>query len=95
MTALEGAEEDVDKQTSWFMYWWVMPASELAAKIATAYDVPELEGNYAQWKDQVEQKAKDFIDVGTGIGTLVLIGLGLWFGGPIVAGVLGMGSSRR
>lgn len=88
MTALEGAQADLSEQTSWLMIWWVMPVSTLAANIAVVYDLPEIEVNYAAWKERVVPQAKKLMKTAASVGALAVAGAAIWFFWPLGVAIL-------
>lgn len=96
MTALEGAEKDVARETSWLIKWWAAPASNLAATLAAkdAFDKQELVENYAKWEKNVEEKVETLIKrTGIGLGIVAAVAA-VWFGWPIVAPILGFAAVK-
>lgn len=95
LDALEEAERDVYEQTSWLILWWATPAAELAATIATAYDVQELKEDFAVWDAKLEKRVNDFVQTGAGIVGLLVVGAAIWFFWPLgVALVAASGRSE-
>jgi hypothetical protein len=93
LDALEESERTTSEQTSWFVLWWAQPAANAAAAIADAYDLKQVQTDYAEWSEKVAKARDNFIKAGLGIVGIVAIGAGLYFFGPVVAAGL-FGASR-
>lgn len=91
MSALEDAEQDVAEQTSWLIKWWAVPASLAAVEIAEAWDVQELAEDYAKWKTDVTEKAERLLEQGAKVAGVLLLGVALWFGAPLLLPLLAAG----
>lgn len=95
LAALEGAEQDMSTQVSWMVKWWAMPAAELAADIATAYDMQENLEDFAQWKEKVIPQAKQFIRKASNVALIVGAGAAIWFGWPLIAAAFAASGPRK
>ena len=96
LSALEDAEEDVARETSWLIKWWAQPAANMAAKIgdALAFNVQELHEDFAKWQTKVKENVGDFIDeYAAPVGALLIAGVVLWFGWPLIGPALGLAAS--
>ncbi len=96
MSALEDAEEDVYRDTSWMVLWWAQPAANLAAEIGDpkAYDVQGMKEDFAKFTTRVKETAEDMLEeYGLPVAGLLIAGVALWFGWPLIAPALGLAAS--